>query len=170
MIRIFATADYNFIDYRKLSLIGSLVFIVPGLLLLAIQGLNFSIEFTGGTLVQIETTGVSIGEIRSALSANGVSNAQIQTFGSEGAFVIRARLDDDRTATGGTQETAAVIRSVLTDELGADAVTIERTEAVGPKVGGELRQKAILAILASFGAVLIYLAMRFEWRFGLPSH
>ena len=69
----------------------------------------------------------------------------------------------------GAESIATEIQGALTKRFGASAFTVQRTEAVGPKVGGELKQKAIYAILISFLATLIYLALRFEWRFGVAA-
>ncbi len=82
---------------------------------------------------------------------------------------MRARVAKPGTDANDTQATAAAVSEALDAVLGAGNYTVIRTEAVGPKVGGELRQKAFLAILLSFFAVLAYLAYRFEWRFGLAA-
>ena len=83
--------------------------------------------------------------------------------------MIRARVAKRGTDANDTQATAAAVSHALDTVLGKGSYTVLRTEAVGPKVGGELRQKAFLAIFLSFFAVLAYLAYRFEWRFGLAA-
>ena len=168
-MRLFANANYDFLGHRRIAFLISAAFIVPGLLLLLIRGVNYSVEFTGGTLIQVETkTPVNVAAVRDALAAHGVSGAEIQTFGSERELAIRTR-----TAAGAdpndTQAGAAVVRQALDGVLGVGSYTVLRTEAVGPKVGGELRHKAMMAILLSFVAVLCYLAFRFEWRFGVAA-
>jgi preprotein translocase subunit SecF len=171
-MRLFANASFDFLRFRRIALVITAVFTVPGLLLAVLRGLDFSIEFTGGTLVQVEASEtVPIGDVRAALVSAGLTGAEIQTYGSERAYVIRARLDagDASDPTGNTQAVAAAVSNALTTAFGADQFTVLRTEAVGPKVGGELRQKAISAVLFSFLAVLAYLAFRFEWRFGLAA-
>ena len=173
MIRFFANANYDFIGFRKYAYGLTAAIIVPGLILLAVSGLNYSIEFTGGTLVQIRATGPtppSAGDLRAALDAGGIRGAEIQAYGTDRDFVVRARLSAE--ATGSQEEaqrTAEAVVGAIRQRLGADAVVMERREAVGPKVGGELRQKALLAILLSFVATLVYLAFRFEFRFGLAA-
>jgi len=171
-MRLFANADYPFLNYWRQAAMITALFAVPGLALAAIRGLDFSIEFTGGTLVQVETSEpVPIADVRRALAAGGLAGAEIQSFGSERAYVIRARLEgaavDD--PTGNTQAVAQAVQEALAAAFSADRFTVVRREGVGPKVGGELRQKAVSAVLASFLAVLIYLAFRFEWRFGLAA-
>jgi preprotein translocase subunit SecF len=168
-MRLFANANYDFLGHRRIAFLISAAFIVPGLLLLLIRGVNYSVEFTGGTLIQVQTTTpVNVGAVRDALAARGVTGAEIQTFGSDRELAIRAR-----TAAGtdpnDTQAGSALVRQALDGVLGAGTYTVLRTEAVGPKVGGELRHKAMMAILLSFVAVLCYLAFRFEWRFGVAA-
>ncbi|MGH7699888.1 MAG: protein translocase subunit SecF, partial [Gemmatimonadales bacterium] len=169
MIRFFANARYDFIGLRKWAYLLSGAFVVPGLLLVLVTGVTYSIEFTGGALIQIETARpVGIGDLRTALVRGGLEGAQIQSFGSARAYVIRARLADENLDTG-VEAVAQAVRTALDAGLGADRYAVVRTEAVGPKVGRELQQKALIAILFSFVTTLIYLAIRFEWRFGLAA-
>jgi preprotein translocase subunit SecF len=170
MTRFFANANYDFIGVRKYAYAVTAAIILPGLLFLLVRGLNYSIEFTGGTLLQITAKqAVDVGAVRSALDRQGVHGAEIQQFGSANEYVIRARVGKAGTDANDTQATATEVGHALDNVLGKGNYTIQRTEAVGPKVGGELRQKAFLAIFLSFFAVLAYLAYRFEWRFGLAA-
>jgi preprotein translocase subunit SecF len=171
MLRLFANANYDFIALRRWAYALTGLFIVPGLILLIVSGLNYSIEFTGGTLVQIETAEpVDDGVIRAALQANGLPGADVQQFGSPTEYAIKARLAPrEAAAQPGTQETTAAVRRALDAGLGAGTYEVVRTEAVGPKVGRELQEKALLAILLSFFVTLAYLAIRFEWRFGVAA-
>jgi preprotein translocase subunit SecF len=171
MIRLFANARYDFIKWRRWAYGLTAVILVPGFLLFLVHGLNYSIEFTGGTLIQLETTQpVGTAKIREALDAAGIRDAEIQQFGSANEYVIRARLGEQAATTeGSTQATAQAVDSALAHGLGAGQYTVVRTEAVGPKVGRELQGKAFLAIFFSFIVTLIYLAIRFEWRFGLAA-
>ncbi|MEX1184878.1 MAG: protein translocase subunit SecD [Gemmatimonadota bacterium] len=166
--RVFAGAKYDFIRMRRWAYAATGMFILPGLLILAAYGATYSIEFTGGALTHVRTAEPIPTEVlRSALDAGGFDGAEIQRFGSDREYVIRTRLDGG----GGTQTDAvgAAIRGALDAELSSDRFEIVRTETVGPKVGAELQQKAVIAILISFVATLIYLAFRFEWRFGLAA-
>jgi preprotein translocase subunit SecF len=170
MLRLFANANYDFIAVRKRAYVITALFIIPGLLWLLIHGLNYSIEFTGGTLVQVQSRKpVDVAQLRAGLDREGLHGAEIQLFGAPNEFVVRARVAKPGTDANNTQATAGAVREALTTVLGPDGFSILRTEAVGPKVGGELRQKAFLAIFLSFFAVLAYLAYRFEWRFGLAA-
>ncbi len=170
MTRFFANANYDFISVRKYAYALTAAVILPGLLFLLVAGLNYSIEFTGGTLLQISAKQtVDVGAVRTALDRQGVHGAEIQQFGSANEYVIRARVAKAGSDANDTQATASEVGKALDGVLGQGNYTVQRTEAVGPKVGSELRQKAFLAIFLSFFAVLAYLAYRFEWRFGLAA-
>ncbi|PYO96357.1 MAG: protein translocase subunit SecF [Gemmatimonadetes bacterium] len=172
MIRLFANANYDFIKWRRWAYGLTAAIIIPGFALFLVRGLNYSIEFTGGTLIQVQTPQpVGTERIRGALDAAGIRDAEIQQFGAPNEYVVRARLGRaDEAVSGSTETTAAAVDSALARGLGpAPAYKILRTEAVGPKVGKELQGKAFLAILFSFIVTLVYLAVRFEWRFGLAA-
>jgi preprotein translocase subunit SecF len=173
VFRLFAHANYDFLRYRNIAYAATALFVIAGLIPLLVRGLNESIEFTGGTLIQVRANKPEInsGSLRSALDAAGITGAEIQTFGNSNEFTIRARLDPRATQVSerATQQTAAAVDSALTHSLGAGSFQVVRTEAVGPKVGSELRSRAILAVLLSFGATLVYLWFRFEWRFSIAA-
>jgi preprotein translocase subunit SecF len=171
MVRLFANANYDFIGARRWAYGVTFLFIIPGLIWLLISGLNYSIEFTGGTQVQVETKlPDQTPMIREALETGGVPGAEVQTFGSDTSYSIKAAVRDDTSgAIVGVQETAAAVERALDRGLGADNYEIVSREAVSAKVGGELQGRALIAVLLSFVATLIYLAIRFEWRFGLAA-
>jgi preprotein translocase subunit SecF len=171
MIRLFANANYDFIKWRRIAFsITGLIMLVGAIDLIA-RGLNYSIEFTGGTLVQVEIAHkVPTANIRTALDNAGLTGAEISNFGSDTSYVVRARIGHE--AAGGDAATQAVADAVgraFDQSVGTGQYRIERREAVGPKVGQELQGKALMAILLSFVVTLIYLAVRFEWRFGLAA-
>ena len=170
MLRLFANAHYDFIKWRGWAYGLTALIIIPGFALFFVHGLNYSIEFTGGTLVQIEAHGpVDVARLRTGLDAAGFRGAEITQFGGPREFVIRARSSKPGVDPNDTQTTAAAVKAALDGVLGAGSFTVAHREAVGPKVGGELRQKAFMAIFLSFFAVLAYLAYRFEWRFGVAA-
>lgn len=167
MLRLFANANYDFIKWRHYAYMITGLIIVPGLVLLAWKGLNYSIEFTGGTFIQIETQHpIQTGELRADLDAAGIHGADIQSFGSDTSYSIRARLGEQ---AGDAEATTTAVGKALDAKVGHDNYRIVQHEAVGPKVGKELQGKALLAIFFSFFVVLAYLAYRFEWRFGLAA-
>jgi preprotein translocase subunit SecF len=170
MIRFFAHANYDFIGVRRYAYLVTGALFVLGVFALIIWRLNYSIEFTGGTLVQVHATdGFDVGRVRGALETQGIRGAEITSFGAPGDYLIRARTAKEGSDADNTQVTATAVGAALDQVIGHGKYTLERTEAVGPKVGGELRAKALLAIFYSFLAVLAYLAYRFEWRFGLAA-
>ena len=170
MIRFFANANYDFIGVRRYAYAVTGALFAVSLIGLLVWGLNYSIEFTGGTLVQVKgAPGTDVARLRSALDAQGLKGAEIQGIGAPGEFIVRARTAKEGSDADNTQETATAVGAALDQVVGQGKYTIERREAVGPKVGGELRAKALLAIAYSFLAVLAYLAYRFEWRFGLAA-
>ena len=170
MFRIFANANYDFIGKRRWAYVLSAALIVPGFALLATRGINYSIEFTGGTAVQVHTTtAVGVGAIRDALVAGGVPGAEVTTFGSDQDYHIKARLGTSGGTDEESQAVAAAVQTALDAGLGAGTFEIRSREAVGPKVGRELQGKAFLAIIMSFAVILGYLAIRFEWRFGVAA-
>jgi preprotein translocase subunit SecF len=170
MRRLFSNTKIDFVGVRRYAFGVTAAFFLPGFILLLIRGLNYSIEFTGGTLVQVRSqVPVDAGKVRSALDGQRVRGAEIQTFGSEREFVIRARTAREGSDADNTEATAQAVRTALDGALGGGKYTVQRIEAVGPKVGGELRQKALYAILLSFSAILVYLSFRFEWRFGASA-
>jgi preprotein translocase subunit SecF len=170
MIRLLAHANYDFIGFRRYAYMVTGALFALSLLALIVWRLNYSIEFTGGTLVQVKAQpGLDIAKVRAALDAKGLHGAEIQAFGDPGGFTIRARTAKAGTDADNTQATTDVVSAALDEALGKGTYHYDQSGAVGPKVGGELRTKAFLAIFYSFLAVLAYLAFRFEWRFGLAA-
>jgi len=155
MIRLFANANYDFIKWRRWAYGLTAAIIIPGFALFLVHGLNYSIEFTGGTLIQVQTKeAVGTERIRSALDAAGIRDAEIQQFGGPTEYKIQARIAKEGVAEGSTEATAAAVDSALARGLGSgpEHYTIVRTEAVGPKVGRELQGKAFLAIFFSLSS------------------
>lgn len=172
MIRIFHHTRYDFIRWWRVMAVATAVFILAGLGSLAVTGgLRYSIDFTGGTLMQLSfAQPPDVGQLRAALDRGGVRGAEITQYGSDREFTVKAQ-DAEASATAGTgaESVARRIQSVLTSRFGANAFRVVRTEAVGARVGSELQRGAILAVVISFALTLLYLAFRFEWRFGLAA-
>ncbi len=173
MLRLLHGTHLDFIKWWKWTTAITLAFMIPAVLLIFVTGFNQSVEFTGGTLMELRFHAPPGADaLRSTLAKAGVSGAEIQRFGSDTDYVIRAQ-DQQQVAeqVAGAAKVSDVITRALTQRYGAQpqGFQVLRTEAVGPKVGGELRQKAALAMLISFVITLLYLAWRFEWRFGLAA-
>jgi preprotein translocase subunit SecF len=168
-MRLFANADYTFIEQRRKAYVvsGIVLLIGIGAMILNIvttgSWLNYGVDFTGGSLVQVHFDDeVDVGQVRSVVSA--ISGSEVTRFAGENEYVIRVPL-----AEGVEVDAVRTEVQALLDEASLGAFEISRTELVGPKIGAELQQKAALAILFSFMLTLIYLAIRFELRFGLAA-
>jgi preprotein translocase subunit SecF len=171
MFRILHDTNYDFIRWWKVMAVITIVFILLGLGSLAVKPPNYSIEFTGGTLMQLEfAKPPDVGVIRSTLDQANIPGAEIQQFGTNREFTVRAQNASEVAAqANGASTIADRIEQVLKQKFGADGVRRIRTEAVGPRVGSELRRGAIIAILLSFLITLFYLSIRFEWRFATAA-
>ena len=169
MFRPVENKSYHFIESRRIAYVTTIVALLTCLAFAIFwqvskgSWLNYGVDFTGGTLLQVRyAQAEDAGELRSAIEPL-FPGTEITRFGSDNEFLIRA----PRFAAGeGTvaDRVVAALRAQPNNNF-----QVVRTEAVGPKVGNELQQKAILAVLLSFAATLIYLAFRFEWRFGLAA-
>jgi preprotein translocase subunit SecF len=168
-MRFFQNADYKFIEKRRPAYVLSAIVLSVGILAMvtfAVSGrgwVNYGVDFTGGTLIQVEfTESTTAGDIRAAVGS--MAGSEVTRFGGENEYLIRV---PDFSEEG--TNTSELITLALEDEYGTGAFEVVRTEAVGPKIGAELQQKALLAILMSFALTLVYLAFRFEWRFGVAA-
>jgi preprotein translocase subunit SecF len=170
MLRIFHNTHYDFIRWWKWAVGLTLAFLLIGLVSYIRAPINYSIEFTGGTLMQVEfTQPLDVSALRTRLSQAGLQGAEITQFGSPREFTIRAQEPHDVAA----QDTAAGSVATRIQQTLATAypnqARIVRTEAVGPRVGSELSRNALIALTISFIITLVYLAIRFEWRMGLAA-
>lgn len=149
----------DFMAFRKTALSLSLVLLVISLGLLTLKGLNLGIDFTGGNLAQIEfSQPVGVAEVRDALSAAGQDQAVIQAYSDNGVLVRMSSHEDD---------TAQEILSALRSRFGE--IEVLRLEKVGPVVGEKLRQQAFVAMAIALGGVLLYITVRFRFRFAVVS-
>ena len=169
-MRLFKDAKYRFIEGRRKAYVVSAAVLLAGVtaMLINIATLGswqvYGVDFTGGSLVQVRfDTLMTAGDLRDALG--GAQAPPITRFGEENEFVIRSPIAEGASIT----EVADEIESGLAVAFGAGSFEVVRTEAVGAKVGGELQLKALYAILFSFLLSLMYLAIRFELRFGLAA-
>lgn len=170
MLRILHDTKIDFISRWKQATITLVFFLLPAIAWIAATGFDFGLEFTGGTMVRAQfQTAPDIAQVRTAI-AGAIPGAEIQTFGSPREIVVRAQERQHVQAQGESAGALALrIEQTLAQRFGKDAFRIVQTDAVGPRVGNELRQKALIAMMISFAVSLIYLAARFEWRFGLAA-
>ena len=169
-MRLFKDAKYRFIEARKKAYVLSAAVLLVGVGAMVINFAaigswqRYGVDFTGGSLIQVRFDApMDVAVLRAALG--GAQAPPITEFGEDNEFVIRAPIAEDRSIT----EVADEIESDLAAALGAEAFDVVRTEAVGAKVGEELQLQALYAVLFSFVLTLMYLAMRFELRFGLAA-
>lgn len=155
--------NIDFIGKRKIAFALSALLVLASIAALAIKGLNFGIDFTGGTLIEVAyDNDVQIPTVRKQLASDGFTDATVQYFGSAHNLVIRlAPRDGDKAALS-----ADVMRSLSALD---NSVQMRRIEFVGPKVGEELSNDGGLAMLIALLGILVYVMMRFEWRFSLGS-
>jgi len=136
--------------------------------LVAHGGPNYGVDFSGGTLIQARFKGTPpIGEIRNTLETQGFGDVTIQDFGgggSEGEFLIRLPVTGEETASLG-----AKVAEALRAKFGADQVDILREEMVGPRIGSELRQRALLSVVFATLMMGAYIWFRFDVRFGVGA-
>jgi preprotein translocase subunit SecF len=170
MLRILHDTHIDFIRLWRHAAVATTIFILPALVLIPFTGFNYSIEFTGGTLMQVGfKQPPDVARVRSALTEGGVPGVEIARFGAN-ELVIRAQESSAvEQQEKGAESVATQIRATLDKLFGAGGYTVVRTEAVGPRVGDELRRQATIATLIAFGLTLIYLAWRFESRFALAA-
>ncbi len=158
--------QFDFIGKRKIFFGVSLAVILVGLASLVVHGgPRYGIDFAGGTLIQVKFhKPVDTQEIRAALRDVVEGQAVVQSFGEADEYIIQ--LQQSSEALEGLSKR---VRDALGARLGDDGVEIRRVEMVGPKVGKDLRQKGLTALLFALGAILLYIWWRFELRFGLGA-
>jgi len=153
----------NFLRFRQIGMGLSLLLCLASAILFTTKGLNYGIDFQGGILVEVRTSGpANIGQIRGQISALGLGNIEIQEFGQSTDVLIRI----ERQPGGAKEQNQAVEKVKST--LGSD-VDYRRIEFVGPKVSGELVEAGVTAVLLALAAMLLYIWFRFEWQFGVGA-
>ena len=158
------TRTFDFMSKKMITLVISLTLVLASYAILATKGLNYGIDFAGGTVIQVKyDKAAPIDEMRKLISKDKVfDGASISEFGSPDEVVIRVRTSSSSVTT----DMGDVAREVL---KGSGTFEIRRVDIVGPKVGDELREKGIMAMILAIIGILIYVSFRFEWRFALAS-
>lgn len=148
----------------KFNVVSTLTFLLA-VFFIATRGLNLSVEFTGGTLIEVNYPDPPrIEEIRQKLSSEGYSDAQVQNFGSSRDILVRLPNRDDLDTDRVSERVLATLKAI-----DGPAPELRRVEFVGPQVGKELAADGGMALLFVMIGMMIYLAMRFEWRFALSA-
>ena len=148
--------------YKKLNLI-SFILIILSVLILIIKGLNFGVDFKGGTLIEIRTNdSVKISDLRSAFSNMNLGDVTVKKFGKKNDYLVKIE-----TASA-KEDFIMKLNKKLSLSLGSE-INFRRVENVGPKVSNELLKDGLLAITLSLAAMLFYIWIRFEWQFSLGA-
>ncbi len=158
-MRILHNTSFNFIRYRKIAYGFSLVLLVSGLVSLAVKGLNYGIDFRGGSEVVIRfEKDADVGQIRSILDAAGVSGT-LKQYGMDRSFLFSTVFQGD------TGELKSLVSNALNDRIKDNRHEIVRIDAVGPSIASDLKWSAVKALVAALIAILIYVGIRFETKF-----
>lgn len=158
------TFKVDFMRYAPVMLALSGVLVLVSVLALAVRGLNFGIDFTGGTLVEVQyPSPVELPQVQAALSGHGLEGAVVQYFGTRSEVLVRIPAG----MAGSTGELSTRVLEALGS--GGQNITLQRVEFVGPQVGDELVTNAALALLYAILAIGAYVAFRFEYRFAIGA-
>lgn len=169
-----------FMKLSRVTLVLSAIAVVISVALLVRPGLNFALDFTGGSVVELHfDEPADPGAIRAVLQDAGYDGAQVQSFGTARDVLIRIRPEEERdqaaadgdqaaVATGGLRQSAGELIQAALADVGMES-ELRRNEYVGPQIGKELAEDGVVAAIFVIAGMMVYIAVRFEWRFGLAS-
>lgn len=160
-MHILQNTKFAFMSHVKVFLLFSLLLFAITISTVAVRGINYGIDFSGGVLLEVKLhQGVGIADVRNAVSAVPNVDASLQEFGAKDIILLRANIDNvDNTAGVG----------LIKQAISTQVTEFRRTEFVGPVVGEELKQNAMYAVLYSLLAIMIYIWLRFEWQYGIAA-
>ncbi len=151
----------NFMGVRRLAFTVTLIMTLVSLGCLAVKGLNYGLDFTGGTLIELNyEQAADLNKIREQLQSGGYPDAVVQSFGAVNDVLVRMPGDDP--------ELGNLVAQVLRQDP-SSKVMVKRVEFVGPAVGEELRDQGGLGILLALAGIMVYLGFRFQWKFGVGA-
>lgn len=155
----------NFMSRRKIAMVFSVVMIVASIFSLTTRGLNFGLDFTGGTLIEVGYPSAPvISEVRNKLAEAGFESI-VQTFGAASDIVVR--IPPSETSESSAEISTRVLAAL---EAGVEGeIEMRRVEFVGPQVGDELAEQGILAVIYALVGVFLYVMFRFQWRFSVGA-
>ncbi len=152
----------NFMGVRHVAFALTVLLTVASLASLVVKGLNFGLDFTGGTLIELGyERPVELEQVRGQLVQSGFTDAVVQSFGATTDVLVRMPGDDPQLGER--------VASALRNADSGNSVSVKRVEFVGPAVGEELRDQGGLGMLLALGGILVYVAFRFQWKFGLGA-
>lgn len=168
MLEILGKTNFDFMGKRRYAFLFSGIMVVLGiigLIQIARGAANLGIDFAGGTAVQLKfDQAIGIEEARKALETNGLGNAELQEFGQENKLLIRVK-----ASTTIEEKTAEKVVSIFTKEFPGNRFVVESSTEIGPTIGKKLQSDALVAIVISFAGIILYIAARFELRFGVAA-
>jgi preprotein translocase subunit SecF len=168
MLEILGKTNFDFMGKRHLAFIFSGIMAVLGILAIvqiSRGAANLGIDFAGGTAVQLKfDQPIRIDEARKVLEANGLSNAELQEFGQENKLLIRLK-----ASTTIEEKVADRVVAVFTKEFSSNHFVVDSSTEIGPTIGQKLQQDALIAVAISFAGIILYVAARFELRFGIAA-
>ena len=154
----------DFANYFKTANILSSLFFAISVILIYFKGLNYGIDFKGGTLIELRTEeSIKASSIRDTLSSMNLGDVNVKKFGKDGDYLIKVEQKESNN-----NKLIPEIKKKLTDNLNAE-IDFRRVENVGPKVSAELLESSIIAISLALAAMLFYIWIRFEWQFSVGS-
>jgi len=154
---------FNFSSKFRVANIFSLILFVTSVLFILFKGLNYGIDFKGGTLIELRASSTGASEIRTALNKMDLGDVNVKNFGQEGDYLIKVEQKENDG-----NKIIPQIKENLSENLKTE-INFRRVENVGPKVSSELLQSGIIAISLSLAAMLFYIWIRFEWQFSIGS-
>ena len=158
--------NIDFMGRRKLAFIISALLIILSITTLTLRGLNFGLDFTGGTLIEVSyPSAVEVADVKANLQAADVNDAVGQQFGTARDIVVRV---PPRSAEESNAELSTIVLGALQQDVEGE-VLMRRVEFVGPQVGDELAEQGILAIVYALIGIFLYVMFRFQWRFSVGA-
>jgi len=168
MLEILGKTNIDFMGKRKIAFIFSGIMVLIGLVAVVQIGrgaANLGIDFAGGTAVQLKfDQAIRIEEARKALKSNGLGDAELQEFGQDNKLLIRVK-----ASTTIEEKTAERVMATFSKEFPGNPFVVDASTEIGPTIGRKLQEDAIIAIVISFAGIILYIAARFELRFGVAA-
>ena len=168
MLEILGKTNFDFMGKRKVAFLFSGIMVLLGLIAIvqiARGAANLGIDFAGGTAVQLKfDQATHIDEARKALESNGVGDAELQEFGQDNKLLVRVK-----ASTTIEEKTAERVMAIFAKEFPNNKFMVESSTEIGPTIGKKLQEDALIAVVMSFAGIILYIAARFELRFGVAA-
>jgi len=168
MLEILGKTNFDFMGKRKVAFLFSGIMVLLGLIAIvqiARGAANLGIDFAGGTAVQLKfDQAIHIDEARKALESNGVGDAELQEFGQDNKLLVRVK-----ASTTIEEKTAERVMAIFAKEFPNNKFMVDSSTEIGPTIGKKLQEDALIAVVMSFAGIILYIAARFELRFGVAA-